>query len=275
MVNKRFATLVGTLATITLLTALAVRPARADFKVPNGNYFQSDPWGSAFDTSGWQTVWQDQSGFGATWDWHYGTAGYDSIKAYPSWIVGWVFGGSFPGTDRHGFPVAVSNNPPIPTKWAYSLWGNNIYDASFDVWVIASPGATYPSGEIMVWLNENGLNPIKNWGSSAPGQRITDAAGRAAPGTYTVYWGNTNDGQGHTWPVWSFVLDAPYRTTSWNSNLAPFVANVAASNSWVRSQYIGGVQGGIEIADSNPGNPSGSATGGFHTNWGDFWSSAY
>lgn len=260
----------GLFAIIASLGLLASSPARADFAVPNGNWFQSNTWGAQYDPSGWQSIWTDQYGFGATWNWHYGNNPYyDAIKAYPSWIVGWAFGGSWPGSDRHGFPVRVSAHPTLPTKWTYTIWGNNIYDASFDVWIANSPTAQYPAGEIMVWLNYNGLAPIQNWGHTGPGQRIYDASGVAAPGTYTIYWGNTNDGQGHSWPVWSFVRDAGYRGNSWNSNLGPFINNVAVSNSWVSSTYVMGIQGGIEISDSQ------GAQGGFHTNWGDFWGAAW
>jgi len=261
----------GCIAAIALLSGFVCNgsTARADFAIPNGDWFQSDTWGASYDPSGWQTVWQDAYGFGATWQWNYGNAGWDAIKAYPSWVVGWTFGGAYPGSDHHGFPIRVSAHSPLSTKWTFTMTGNNTFDASFDIWIATASNTTYPSGEIMVWLDVNGLAPIQNWGHSAIGQTIYDSSGKAAPGTYQVFWGNTSDGNGHTWPVWSFVRDTPYRSRSWNAGLAPFINNVAQSNSWVNSAYVMGVQGGIEIADSH------GAQGSFHTNWGDFWSAAY
>jgi hypothetical protein len=253
---------------------LAPKPAHAtlpytEFAIPNGDIYQSDPWGQAADTGGTQSIYTNSTGFGATWDWAYGTLSYDSVKAYPSFLSGWQFGGTWPGSSANGFPVNVGTHPNLPAKWTYTLTGDNVaYDADFDVFVAATPTSDYPSGEIMVWLNFSGLTPINNEGQTGSGQVIKDVNGNAAPGTYTVYWGTTNDGNGHTWPVWSFVRDAAYRSATWNSNLAPFVNNVAVNNTWLWSDYVMDIQGGIEIANSN------NQTGGVFTTWGNFWGSA-
>ena len=207
--------------------------------VTEGSYFlQNDEWGLSGGPGGWQQVCTGSSSNGSwnsTWWWPAGTG---AIKAYPSIVRGWQYGTWSP--DHGGFPVQVSAQAPLPTSVSFAMAGNNQYDTAYDLFFSPSTNPSGPSAELMVWLAYSGTQPA--------GSKVASAVALGGVGgTWDVWQGNVG------WPVWSFVRTS--KTTSFSSNLQPFIYYVANTKGWLStSWYALNIEFGTEIINSNGAN---------------------
>jgi len=204
-----------------------------------GNYMlQNDEWNLGAGPGGWQQICAGSAGnnsWSSQWWWPTGSGG---IKAYPSIVSGWHYGTWSPNSN--GFPVKVSANAPLPTSVSFSISGNNQYDVAYDLFFSSASNPSTPSAELMVWLWYSGNQPA--------GQLVqSNVTLGGVSGTWDVWSGNVG------WPVWTFVPHS--QTTSFNSNLQPFVYFVAYSKGWLdKSWYELDTEFGAEIIQSNGQN---------------------
>jgi xyloglucan-specific endo-beta-1,4-glucanase len=209
-------------------------------QIDQGNYLiQNDEWNLGAGPGGWQQICTgsaSNNSWSAEWWWPSGSGG---VKAYPAIVSGWEYGAYSP--NHLGFPVLVSANDPINTTVTYNMYGNNQYDAAYDLFFSPSTNPSAPSAELMVWLSYSGTQPI--------GTRVAQAVTLGnESGTWDIWQGN--NGQ---WNVWSFVKTS--QTTSFSGELQPFLYFVAYSRNWLpQNYYLLDIQFGVEILNSNGAN---------------------
>jgi xyloglucan-specific endo-beta-1,4-glucanase len=231
------------LMSTVVIAFFAIQAGGAYGQACNGQYcqfnlgtytVQNDEWGLSSDPSGGQKIWPNGSGWYASMTWNY-TNG--SVKAYPSIVAGWNFGGAWtPSPD--GFPVKVNVNDPLPTSTSWYTTGTfTNYDVAYDVFFSPSSDPSSPSAELMVWIGGSGDTP-------AGSQIASNVTLGGMPGTWNVWSGNVG------WPVYSFVRTQG--VNSFSGNLQPFVYYLAYAHSYIpQSWFILDMQFGCEVRQAS------------------------
>jgi hypothetical protein len=214
--------------TSTLVTA---SPAQAASTCASGGtiamgkyYVTNNLWGAG-SGSGWQCAWDnwqsgDTIGWGTTWEW---SGQSNSVKSYTSAEL----------------PVRVGDNRSIPTTWNYSVGGSGTMNVAYDLWLhpMSNPGSSNnPTDEIMIW-------PYKSGGAGPAGSYQTTV--NIGGGTWDLYRGWIDAGNGVGWNVFSFVRTS--NTTSVNFNLRDFTNNLVGRG-WLSSgKYLSSIEAGTEV----------------------------
>jgi hypothetical protein len=164
-----------------------------------------------------------------------------SVKGYPAIIAGWHWGYHY-FQGAAGLPARVYNKPRITTSWHIShssKVGYETLNTSYDIWLspIDDPAPSYPGVEVMIWLNHVNQYPIGSpidtmqaWGHS-----------------WAVWRGGMNDGQGHSWDVFSFVCQQNIWQID-SVDIGEFFNYLWAEKNWVDGRrYIIGIEAGNEL----------------------------
>lgn len=225
-------------------TLVAASPAQAAGTCASGGsiamgkyYVTNNLWGAG-SGSGWQCAWDswqsgDTIGWGTTWDW---SGQSNSVKSYTSTVLGWHWGWQRPGTE---LPVRVGDNRSIPTTWNFSVGGSGTMNVAYDLWLhpMSNPGSSNnPTDEIMIW-------PYRTGGAGPAGTK--QATVNLGGGTWDLYRGWIDAGNGTGWNVFSFVRTA--NTTSVNIDLRDFTGNLVNRGWLSSSKYLTSVQAGTEV----------------------------
>ena len=150
--------------------------------------------------------------------------------AYPSIVDGWHYGHLSPDT---ALPKLVSQLMSVNSSVTYT-GSNGKYDAAYDIWVLPAATGTTPAGglEVMIWLNDSGVNPAGNSAGTF------DAAG----GTWNVFSaGNGTVGN------WSYVAFSKLGQNSFNGDLLPFIKKAIATSGLGGTPYLAGIEFGFEL----------------------------
>ena len=154
-------------------------------------WVNNNTWGSESSPSGWweSITTNGSNSFRIDFNWPSGSNN-NSVKAYPSAVLGWHWGWRFQGT---GLPSQLSANRNINTSYAYTAsFGGGTGNVAYDIWLHTQSNPLYetPSDEIMIWVNTTGgAGPI---GGVIATVNIDGA-------TWRLHRGNIG------WEVWSFI----------------------------------------------------------------------
>ncbi len=210
-----------------------------------GKYWlNNNVWGRpSNDNTSQQCIWLDclsgeELSWGTGWTW---ADGGNSVKAYPSVVLGWQFG---VGTkvSNTGLPLQLSALSAIESGWNFTVNTVGILDVSYDILLHTIPnpdgsgsGANEPSNEVMIWLYTAGL---------------LSPNGTLVPGAITL--------GGTSWDLWEgqatsnpFLTDTFVRTTNTNSsvlNISDFLNYLVSNRGLDSSKYLTSVQAGTEVA---------------------------
>lgn len=240
-------------AAVAISTALAstlvgALPAQAASTCSSGGtiamgkyYVTNNLWGAG-SGSGWQCSWDnwqsgDTIGWGTTWDW---SGQSNSVKSYSSVVLGWHWGWQRPGTE---LPVRVGDNRSVPTTWSYSVSGSGTMNVAYDLWLHTQSNPDWsnnPSDEIMIW-------PYRSGGAGPAGTYQTTV--NLGGGTWDLYRGWIDAGNGVGWNVFSFVRTS--NTSSVNFNLRDFTNNLVGRGWLSSNKYLTSVQAGTEVFIGN------------------------
>ena len=197
-------------------------------------YYHNNLWG--LDTAN-GTNYQCLNGTTVTYLWFNGPSNLPTVKAYPAFVTGWHFG--LPYTQGVGnIPVKVSLRSTIMVNWSVTHTntggGFEWWNTAFDCWLGATPNPTFPSVEIMIWMNRVIMSPIGVFMG------------------YVTVWGNVTFQfynyavPTQAWPTYSFLQNV----STWNFtnvDIYPFF-DYLLTNSFIKSDhYIISIQAGNEI----------------------------
>lgn len=208
--------------------------------VGTGKYWiNSNVWGRpSDDTSSQQCSWlkclaEANLAWGTSWNW---TGDGNSVKAYPSVVLGWHWGLRVVNT---GLPVLLSEKHAINTGWDFTVSQSGSLDVSYDLWIHTIPhpdssgtGANGPSDEVMIWLYRAGS--VMPAGSPV-------AQSVAIAGTTWDLW----EGPIQGWTTHSFV-----RTTNTESatlNIGDFLDYLVTERGLDNSKYLTSIESGTEV----------------------------
>lgn len=196
-------------------------------------WINNNTWGQDASPAGWSesVTTNSANAFRTDFNWPNG-ANQNSVKAYPSAVLGWHWGWHFPtGT---GLPVQLSANRDINTSYAYSasFGSGGTANVSYDIWMHtqSNPNLENPSDEMMIWVNATGgAGPIGG----------TIATVNIGGATWDLHRGNIG------WEVWSFVRTSNSGSGTINlKNFTDYLRNTWGLSS---SKYLTSVQFGSEI----------------------------
>lgn len=231
----------GLAAILCLSVTLAIsRPAEAGTCAPafctldmnSRIWINNNSWGSSASPAGWsESITSNTSNsFRVDFNWPTG-ANNNSVKAYPSSVLGWHWGWHFRNT---GLPVQLSARRSINTSYAYTanFGSGGTANVAYDIWVHTQSNPLFenPSDEIMIWVNSTGgAGPIG-------GVIATVSIGGA---TWQLHRGNIG------WEVWSFVRTS--NSSSGSLNIRDFTDYLR--NTWGLSanKFLTSVEFGSEI----------------------------
>jgi hypothetical protein len=195
-------------------------------------WINNNSWGSSASPAGWsESITSNTSNsFRVDFNWPTG-ANNNSVKAYPSSVLGWHWGWHFRNT---GLPVQLSARRSINTSYAYtaSFGSGGTANVAYDIWVHTQSNPLFenPSDEIMIWVNSTGgAGPIG-------GVIATVNIGGA---TWQLHRGNIG------WEVWSFVRTS--NSSAGSLNIRDFTDYLR--NTWGLSanKFLTSVEFGSEI----------------------------
>ncbi|MBC8095540.1 MAG: RICIN domain-containing protein [Akkermansiaceae bacterium] len=228
--------LAGMLALVSLPSTTNAATCNTDFCALDMNsriWINNNVWGKDSSPGGW---WESITTTGAnSWrtdfNWPSGNNN-NSVKAYPSAVLGWHYGWRFPsGT---GLPVQLSANQNVPTSYSYSVnFGGGAGNVAYDLWLHTINNPTWsstPSDEIMIWLNNTSAGPI----SQQPVIRVSIGGS-----SWDLHRGNIG------WNVWSFVRVG--NSGSGTLNLKNFTDYLRSNHGMSSAKYLSSVQFGTEI----------------------------
>ncbi len=188
-----------------------------------------------------------QVGFSATPSFNTGGVG-----AFPSIVYGWVHGGSFIGSnDTGGYAggktIGALAGKTVPSSWSFTPSGGGKWDAAYDTWFAANQSPINAGVELMVWLDESGVQPI---GSAVSGATVSEGGG-----SFAVWTGNVSDSNG-SHPVISYLRSAS-TTSVTGLNLNTFFQDATSRNVSLSSgSYLLGIQAGFELYGSGTSTTS-------------------
>lgn len=197
-------------------------------------WINNNTWGVNSSPAGWSEsiTTLGANSFRIDFNWPTGSNN-NSVKAYPSAVLGWHFGWHFPtGT---GLPLQLSANQNVTTSYTYTanFGSGGTANVAYDLWLHtqSNPGnSTTPSDEIMIWVNRTGgAGPIGG----------TIATVNIGGGTWDLHRGNIG------WEVWSFVRTS--NSGSGTLNLKDFTDYLRNTWGLSSSKYLSSVQFGSEI----------------------------
>jgi hypothetical protein len=196
-------------------------------------WINNNTWGADASPAGWSesVTTLGTNSFRMDFNWPTGSNN-NSVKAYPSAVLGWHWGWHFPtGT---GLPRQLSANQNINTSYNYtaSFGSGGTANVAYDIWLHTQSNPLFetPSDEIMIWVNRTGgAGPI---GGTIATVNIDGA-------TWELHRGNIG------WEVWSFVRTS--NSGSGSLNIKSFTDYLR--NTWGLSsaKYVTSVEFGSEI----------------------------
>jgi len=220
--------------------AAAARPARAGscsaafctLDMNSKIWINNNTWGSASSPAGWSESITSNTSSSFRVDFHWPTgANNNSVKTYPSAVLGWHWGWHFQNT---GLPVQLSAHRSIATSYTYttSFGSGGVADVAYDCWMHTQSNPLFenPSDEMMIWVNATG-------GAAPIGGVIATVSIDGA--TWQLHRGNIG------WDVWSFVRVG--NSGSGTLNLRDFTDYL--SNTWglSKAKFFTSVEFGSEI----------------------------
>jgi hypothetical protein len=196
-------------------------------------WVNNNTWGSDSSPAGWSESITTNSGSAWRTDFNWPSgANNNSVKAYPSAVLGWHWGWHFPNT---GLPVQLSANRNVNSNYAYTVnFGGGVGNVAYDIWLHTQSNPLYenPSDEIMIWVNStNGAGPIS--------QQTVISNISIGGSTWNLHRGNIG------WNVWSFVRTS--NSGSGSINVKNFTDYLRANQGMAASKYLTSVQFGTEI----------------------------
>lgn len=199
----------------------------------NRIWVNNNTWGSASSPAGWSesVTTNSSTAWRTDFNWPSG-ANNNSVKAYPSAVLGWHWGWHFQGT---GLPVQLSANRDISTNYAYTVnFGGGVGNVAYDIWLHtqSNPNLENPSDEIMIWVNATG-------GAGPISQQAVISNLSIGGATWNLHRGNIG------WNVWSFVRTS--NSGSGSFNIKAFTDYLRANQGMSSAKYLTSVQFGTEI----------------------------
>lgn len=197
-------------------------------------WVNNNTWGSGSSPAGWSesiTI-QGPNSFRTNFNWPSGPNN-NSVKAFPSAVVGWHWGFRKTGT---GLPTQLSANQNVNSNYAYSVaFGvGGVGNVAYDCWLHTQSNPTWehqPSDELMIWVNSTG-------GAGALGTTIATNI-NVGGATWNLKRGNIG------WEVWSFVRTS--NSSSGSVNVKNFTDYLRTNYGLSSSKYLTSVQFGTEI----------------------------
>ena len=196
-------------------------------------WINNNTWGQDASPAGWSesVTTNGANSFRIDFNWPTGPNN-NSVKAYPSAVLGWHWGWHFPtGT---GLPTRLSANQNINTSYSYSasFGSGGVANVAYDIWMHtqSNPQLENPSDEVMIWVNATGgAGPIGG----------TIATVNIGGASWDLHRGNIG------WEVWSFVRTS--NSSSGSLNIKSFTDYLR--NTWGLSanKYVTSVEFGSEI----------------------------
>jgi xyloglucan-specific endo-beta-1,4-glucanase len=203
----------------------------------------ADVWGRLpGDTTSTQCIWMncrsaDLIAWGSEWSW---TGSGNTVKAYPSAVLGWKWGVRVADT---GLPISLGEPHALPTGWRFAVTqtaeGPFRMNASYDLWVHTVPnpdgsgkGDNQPTDEIMVWMYQLG-------GANPAGQVVVPSVQLA--GTSWDLW----EGPVKTWTTHSFMRTE--NATAAEIDLSDFVQYLVVQRGLDSRKYLTSIQAGSEV----------------------------
>jgi hypothetical protein len=195
-------------------------------------WINNNSWGSSASPAGWSEsiTTNSSNSFRVDFNWPTG-ANNNSVKAYPSSVLGWHWGWHFQNT---GLPVQLSAHRSINTSYAYTanFGSGGTANVAYDIWVHTQSNPLFenPSDEIMIWVNATGgAGPIG-------GTIATVSIGGA---TWALHRGNIG------WEVWSFVRTS--NSSSGSLNIRDFTDYLRNTWGLSASKFLTSVEFGSEV----------------------------
>jgi len=196
-------------------------------------WVNNNSWGSDSSPAGWSEsiTTNSSTAWRTDFNWPSG-ANNNSVKAYPSAVLGWHWGWHFPNT---GLPVQLSANRDINTAYAYTVnFGGGVGNVAYDIWLHtqSNPVLENPSDEIMIWVNSTG-------GAGPISQQAVISNLSIAGSTWNLHRGNIG------WNVWSFVRTS--NSASGSVNIKAFTDYLRSNQGMAATKYLTSVEFGTEI----------------------------
>jgi hypothetical protein len=196
-------------------------------------WVNNNTWGSDSSPAGWSESITTNSGSAWRTDFNWPSgANNNSVKAYPSTVLGWHWGWHFQNT---GLPVQLSANRNVNSNYAYTVnFGGGVGNVAYDIWLHTQSNPLFenPSDEIMIWVNStNGAGPIS--------QQAVISNLSIGGSTWNLHRGNIG------WNVWSFVRTS--NSGSGSINVKNFTDYLRANQGMSSAKYLTSVQFGTEI----------------------------
>lgn len=196
-------------------------------------WVNNNTWGQDSSPAGWSEsiTTNSSTAWRTDFNWPSG-ANNNSVKAYPSAVLGWHWGWHFQNT---GLPVQLSANRDINTTYAYSVnFGGGVGNVAYDIWLHtqSNPNLENPSDEIMIWVNSTG-------GAGPISQQPVISNLNIAGSTWNLHRGNIG------WNVWSFIRTG--NSGSGSFNIKAFTDYLRANQGMSSAKYLTSVQFGTEI----------------------------
>ncbi|HEV7608351.1 MAG TPA: RICIN domain-containing protein [Steroidobacteraceae bacterium] len=196
-------------------------------------WVNNNTWGQDASPAGWSESITTNSGSAWRTDFNWPSgANNNSVKAYPSAVLGWHWGWHFQNT---GLPVQLSANRDVNSAYAYSVnFGGGVGNVAYDIWLHtqSNPNLENPSDEIMIWVNATG-------GAGPISQQAVISNISIGGSTWNLHRGNIG------WNVWSFVRTS--NSGSGSINVKAFTDYLRSNQGMSASKYLTSVQFGSEI----------------------------
>ena len=199
-------------------------------------WVNNNTWGQDSSPAGWSEsiTTNSSTAWRTDFNWPSGPNN-NSVKAYPSAVLGWHWGWHFQGT---GLPVQLSANRDINTNYAYSVnFGGGVGNVAYDIWLhdsVPDPVTENPSDEIMIWVNSTG-------GAAPISQQAVIGNLNIAGATWNLHRGNVG------WNVWSFVRTSNSGSGSFNIKAFTDYLRANHAGQFPATRYLTSVQFGTEI----------------------------
>ena len=195
-------------------------------------WINNNTWGSGSSPAGWSEsiTTNSSNSFRVDFNWPIGSNN-NSVKAYPSAVLGWHWGWHFQGT---GLPIQLSANQNVNTSYVYTatFGSGGTGNVAYDIWLHTESNPLFenPSDEVMIWVNSTGgAGPIGG----------TIATVNIGGSTWNLHRGNIG------WEVWSFVRTS--NSSAGSLNIKDFTDYLRNTWGLSASKYLTSVQFGSEI----------------------------
>jgi hypothetical protein len=230
MVSFRALLGLGLLAMAGITQAATCNAAFCTLDLNSTIWVNNNTWGSDSSPAGWSESITTNSGSAWRTDFNWPSgANNNSVKAYPSAVLGWHWGWHFQNT---GLPVQLSANRNVNSSYAYSVnFGGGVGNVAYDIWLHtqSNPNTENPSDEIMIWVNSTG-------GAGPISQQTVISNISIGGSTWNLHRGNIG------WNVWSFVRTS--NSGSGTINVKDFTDYLRNNQGMAASKYLTSVQFG-------------------------------